>query len=229
MNLLKRLLAVAIATVSMLSLDARAGFDVDWPEIAMLSKVAVVSVSFRRDNSQELTPDDPEYIMMQEAGDRVLGIIAKGAAFSIVPPEDVVANPEYVKRTSELSRFEKWNLYFPQGYRKIKLIKSRDDAMALCEALGVDAVVQVYFSGYEKSSGMMFKTNKSQVMTGEVTMIDGNGKVLISGKAKSDPEGTSTSWGNGSFEVEVPSDGSANMHQSMLASYLVALQKEMKL
>ena len=112
--------------------------------------------------------------------------------------------------------------------------EARMKAVALCEALGVDAVMQINISGYSQSSGSgnIFtgsKTNTAMVQTGEVTMIDKSGKVLISGKAKSGPVHESSSRTIGSIEIDTGGGKPTGLHANLMYSYLGHLRQDLGL
>lgn len=226
MNVSRKIATLGICLSALLATEADAKFKVDKKALAGLEKVAVISVSFRRNNTEELPDGSPEDIMMRSAGARVMEIIGEAGSFELIEPAEVVGNPQYESLTEDSGKIHSYNYYYPHGFRKIKLSKSKDAAKALCEALGVDAVVQVAFSGYGKSSGGMFKQNNAQVMSGTVTMIDKNGKTLISGKAKSSAQHTGTTWTMGSVEVADPNKPSGH-HERMLASFLGHLRQDL--
>jgi len=226
MNVSKRAITIGICLSALVATSAQAKFKTDEKAIAELGKVAVISVSFRRNNTEELPASHPEYIMMHSAQARVMEIISQAGTFELTEPAEVVENPQYASLTEDSSKFHSYNYYYPNGYRKIKLSKAKKEAVALCEALGVDAVVQVYFSGYGKSSGGGFTQNNAQVMSGEVTMVDKNGKTLLSGKAKSSPQHSGTSWGGGSVQVGNPNKPSG-FHERMFANFLGHLRQDL--
>ncbi len=235
MNILKSVLTLGICAFALFSSDAEATFKLDKGALAKLEKVAIISVSFKRfnDPKNELQWDDPEYVMMHGAGDDVLEIISAAGSFEVVRPEDVVANLKYESLTDDSGKIHSYNYYYPHGYRRIKLAKSKKEAMALCEALGVDAVVQAYFSEYGKStsSGSVFgpsTSNNSSVLTGEVTMIDKNGKTLISGKSKAGAVSTGSSIGKGSISIKT-SGRPTDFHTRRLDSFLGHLRQDMSL
>jgi hypothetical protein len=226
MNVSKRALTISICLSVLVATSAQAKFKTDEKAIAELGKVAVISVSFRRNNTEGLPSSHPEYIMMYSAEARVMEIIGQAGTFELTEPAEVVENPQYASLTEDSGKFHAQNYYYPNGYRKIKLSKSKDEAIALCETLGVDAVVQLYFSGYGTGSSGMFKQETSQVMSGEVTMIDKNGKTLLSGKAKSKPQHSGTSWGGGSVQVGNPNKPSG-LHEHMFANFLGHLRQDL--
>ena len=226
---------LGLFALTLLSGEAEAKFKLDKGAIATLEKVAIISMSFKRfnDPKNELQWDDPEYVMMHGAGDDVLEIISAGGSFEVVLPEDVVANAKYESLTDDSGKIHSYNYYYPHGYRRIKLAKSKKEAMALCEALGVDAVIQVYFSEYGKSnsSGSVFgpsTTHNSSVLTGEVTMIDKNGKTLISGKSKAGAVSTGSSVGKGSVSIKT-SERPTDFHTRRLDSFLGHLRQDLGL
>ena len=228
MNISKHAVTIGICLSVLVTTAAEAKFKVDQKAISELTKVAVISVSFRRNNTEELPDGHPEQIMMHSADLRVMEIISQAGSFELIDSSEVVTHPGYESLTEGSSKFHSYNYYYPYGYRKIKLSKSRKAAIALCEALGVDAVVQMSFSGYGQSSGGMFQQNNAQVMTGEVTMIDKNGKTLLSGKAKSGPQRSGTTWRKGGVEIGDPKKRSG-FHERMFASFLGHFQQDLKL
>jgi hypothetical protein len=246
-RVLLQVLAIFLA-VTALNSAAVAGIKVHG-DVSQIKTVAVVGYSFYRDVEMEvgspfkpkagfveLTEEDPEYLMMQEADERVLEVLQALGTFSVMPREDVLANELYQSSTKDPSK--KFNLawYFPKDYREIKLKKK--NAKALCEALGVDAVVMIEFKHAmsESSSstlGVFGKSKKSIALKGEITMFDRQGTEIISGSAKSDSmvRSTSQSWGDQddgvSFEKE---QDAANMDQfwsALLTGYLEDLQKDL--
>jgi hypothetical protein len=227
MNISKHAVTIGICLSVLVTTAAEAKFKVDQKAISELTKVAVISLSFRRNNTEELPDGHPEQIMMHSADLRVMEIISQAGSFELIDSSEVVTNPQYESLTEDSSKFHSYNYYYPYGYRKIKLSKSKK-AIALCEALGVVAVVQMSFSGYGQSSGGMVQQNNAQVMTGEVTMIDKNGKTLLSGKAKSGPQRSGTTWTKGSVEIGNPNKPSG-FHERMFASFLGHFQQDLKL
>ena len=227
MKILKYSTLCCLSVLMLVSASAWAKFKLNKPEFAALETVALVSTSFGRQNSIELTDIDPEFIMMQEAGDRIIAAIAAKGTFSITPLADVTGNAQYdALTTNDPGLIEKHNRYWPNGYRKVELKKEKDNAVALCEALGVDAVVQVHFSGYMYTKGMMFKKKEHLVLTGAITMVDKNGKLLISEKVKSEAVEIGTKWaiGNGmeiSTEAKVP----GGLYPELLNTYMANLEK----
>jgi len=235
MKIYKSILTLVVCACALLGSDADAKMKIDKAAIAKLEKVAIISLSFKRfnDPKNELLWDDPENVMMHRAGEDVLAIISAAGSFEVVQPEDVVSNPQYESLTDKSGKMHSYNYFYPHGYRKIKLAKSKKEAMALCEALGVDAVVQVFFSEYGKSnsSGSMFgpsTTHNSSVLTGEVTMIDKNGKVLISGKSKAGPVHAGSSMGRGSISIKT-SERPTDFHTRRLDSFLGHLRIDLGL
>jgi hypothetical protein len=128
------------------------------------------------------------------------------------------------------------NWYFPEGYRVIKLAKA--NPAALCEALGVDAVVQIDFSysgkcGTNSVGGISWGKN-FMVMKGEITMIDKNGKTLVSGNIKSDKvlESSGMELGNsessgGSTGFKTGETEDSKLYPDLLTSFLDHLAKEL--
>jgi hypothetical protein len=226
MNVSKHAVSVGICLSVLIATSAQAKFKTDEKAIAELGKVAVISVSFKRNNTIELPASHPEYVMMDTAEARVMEIISQAGTFELTDASEVVEHPQYASLTEDSGKFHSYNYYYTHGYRKIKLSKAKKEAVALCEALGVDAVVQLYFSGYGKSSGGMMTQNNSVVMTGEVTMVDKNGKTLISGKAKSSPQHSGTTWSKGSVEISDPNKPSG-FYERMFASFLGHLRQDL--
>jgi hypothetical protein len=96
------------------SSNAFAVLKVDNAGVAELGKVAVVGYSFYRWDVLEdasvfkfkpiekvLADDDPEYLVMQHAGNRTMQAIAKGGSFTVIPHSEVVENPLYQTSTSD--------------------------------------------------------------------------------------------------------------------------------
>ena len=231
-----------------LSSTAVAGVKVSG-DVSQIQTVAVVGYSFYRDVQMEegslfnpkagfveLTEEDPEYLMMQEADEHVLEALQTLGTFSVIPREDVLANELYQSSTKDPAKKRNLAWYFPKDYREIKLKKK--SAMALCEALGVDAVVLIQFKHALSEStsttlGVFGKSKKSIALKGEITMFDKAGKEIISGSAKSDymVRSTGQSWGpqdeGVSFEKE---QDAANMDQfwpTLLSGFLEDLHKDL--
>jgi hypothetical protein len=247
-SIVLRLMFGAFA-ISLLNSVAIAGVKVSSAEVAQLDKVALVGYSFYREVQHEeaslftmtpkeieLTPEDPEFIMMQAADDRVLELLKKGGAFVVIPQEEVFANALYQSSTKDPESKLIANWYFPDQFRVIKLKKK--DAMALCEALGVDAVVQIDFKhagGTSGSStmGVFSKSKTSYALKGEITMIDKTGKTLISGEVKSDKsvKRTGRSFGNEDSGISIDGGGTetdaGEFYSGLLNSYIEELNKEL--
>ena len=245
---LQQVLAGVFA-VALLSTAANAGVKVHADELAQIETVAVVGYSFWRDvefeeaspfkmkqEVIELQDTDAEYIMMQEADDRVLEVLQALGTFTVIPREEVLANELYLSETKDPESKLALNWYFPKGYRVIKLKKK--NAVALCEALGVDAVMLIEFKhggGTKGSSwGGVYSKEKTVIaLDGEITMFDRNGKELISGTAKSETleKGSTRGWGdqdNGvSVEVEAGSANPDEFYPGLLSGFLADLNKDL--
>ena len=167
-KIIKQLFLTGISVVVLLSNNAFAGLKVDDAKVSELGKIAVVGYSFFRSSDaifeksspfafkkkvRVLAPEDPEFLVMQHAGNRTLDEIVKGGTFTVLPQSEVFASEQYQASTTDPTKKKALNWYFPEEYRVIKLKKA--NAVALCEALGVDAVVQMHFaySGRESSQG----------------------------------------------------------------------------
>lgn len=249
MNKLSQQVIAGIFALALLSTAANAGVKVSVDEMAQVETVAVVGYSFHRDVELEeasftkltrevieLTDTDAEYLMMQEADERVLEMLQGLGTFTVMPREEVLANELYQSETKDPESKMALNWYFPKGYQVIKLKKK--NAKALCEALGVDAVVLIEFKhagGTQGSNwgGIYNKSKKLIGLNGEITMFDRNGKELISGSAKSEKlEKSSTrGWGsqdNGvSVEVEAGRADADEFYASLLSGFLTDLEKEL--
>ena len=235
--------------VTLLSTAANAGVKVRIDELAQIETVAVVGYSFWRDvefeeasvfkmkqEVIELTDTDAEYLMMQEADERVLEALQGLGTFTVIPREEVLANGLYQSETKDPESKMALNWYFPKGYQVIKLKKK--NAMALCEALGVDAVVLIEFKhgGGSKGSswgGVYSKKTTVIALGGEITMFDRNGKELISGSAKSEmmEKDKSRGWGDQDNGVSVEVDaGKANpdeFYPGLLSGFLADLNNDL--
>jgi hypothetical protein len=247
-KLLQQVLAGVFA-VTLLSTAANAGVKVRADEVAQIETVAVVGYSFWRDvefeeaspfkmkqEVIELTDTDAEYLMMQEADERVLEALQALGTFTVMPREEVLANEFYQSETKDPESKLALNWYFPKGYQVIKLKKK--NAVALCEALGVDAVVLIEFkhAGGSKGTswgGVYNKEQKSFALDGEITMFDRNGKELISGSAKSEKmeKSRTRGWGDQDDGVSVEVDaGQANpdeFYPGLLSGFLEDLHKDL--
>ena len=196
-------LILAVFAITLLSHGAFAKVNIDKAGLANLEKVAVVGYSFNRDLEEQefnpfkkqqkdvnaLTPESPEFIMIQLALPSVLEILQKGGAFEVIPQSEVFENDLYQSSTKDPSSKLSISWYFPDQYRVIKLKK--ENAIALSEALGVDAVIQVAFTYSVTTSssntlGIFGKKKKFNKLKGKITVIDKTGRMLISGSVKSD-------------------------------------------
>jgi len=249
MKKLSQQVLTGVFALTLLSTAANAGIKVRVDEIAQVETVAVVGYSFYRDVELEeasftkmkrevieLTDTDAEYLMMQEADERVLEMLHGLGTFTVMPREEVLANEFYQSETKDPEKKLALNWYFPKGYQVIKLKKK--NAKALCEALGVDAVVMIEFkhAGGTKGSswgGVYNKSKKLIGLDGEITMFDRNGTELISGSAKSEKlEKSSTrGWGdqdNGvSVEVEAGRANPDEFYAGLLSGFMADLEKEL--
>ena len=247
-NLLRQILAGVFA-VTMLSTNAGAAVKVQG-DLSQLKTVAVVGYSFYRDvqmekanpfklkpESAELAEDDPEYLMMQVADERVLEAVQALGTFSVIPREEVLANEFYQSSTKDPSKKLNLAWYFPKDYREVKLKKKT--AQALCEALGVDAVLLIEFKHAlsEQSSstlGVFGKKKSSTALKGEITMFDRSGKELIAGNARSEymVRSTSQSWGNQdngvSFEKDREAADMDTFWSALLSGFLQELDKDLR-
>lgn len=218
-------------------------------DLSQIQTVAVVGYSFYRDVQMEvgnpfkpkagfveLTEEDPEYLMMQEADERVLEALQALGTFSVMPREDVLANDYYQSSTKDPSKKRNLSWYFPKDYREVKLKKG--GAKALCEALGVDAIVLIEFKhalseSTQSTLGVFGKSKKSIALKGEITMIDRAGTEIISGSAKSESmvRSTGQSWGNQedgvSFEKERDAANIDQFWSALLTGYLDDLKKDL--
>ncbi len=249
MKKLSQQVLAGVFALALLSTAANAGVKVRVDEVAQIETVAVVGYSFWRDVEREeasifkmkqdvieLTDTDAEYLMMQEADERVLEALQTLGTFTVLPREEVLANELYQSETKDPESKMALNWYFPKGYQVIKLKKK--NAVKLCEALGVDAVVLIEFKhgGGSKGSswgGVYSKSKTVIALGGEITMFDRNGKELISGSAKSDSlEKSSTrGWGdqdNGvSVEVEAGRANPDEFYAGLLSSYMSELNEDL--
>ena len=249
MRLTATYLAVITVMLMVTAADAAAGLKISSADIEKLESVAVVGYSFFRDVDMEpaspfklkrevvqLQADDQEFKMLQVADDRVMEAIRRGGTFTLMDPAAVLTNEIYISSTKDPNKKLIQNWYFPEGYRDIKLKKK--NAIALCEALGVDAVVQLSFkhslsSTSSSTLGVFNKKTEFKSLKGEITMIDKNGKTLISGSLKSEKfeEGTTRSYsipGNG-VEINPDHDKPAapDLFDNMLNGYMMTLSREL--
>jgi hypothetical protein len=249
MKKLSQQVLAGVIALTLLSTAANAGVKVRVDEVAQIETVAVVGYSFWRDvefeeaslfkmkqEAIELTDTDAEYLMMQEADERVLEALRALGTFTVIPREEVLANELYQSETKDPESKLAMNWYFPKGYQVIKLKKK--NAVALCEALGVDAVVLIEFKhgGGTKGSSWGGVYSKEKTLTslkGEITMFDRNGKELISGSTKSETleKGSTRGWGNQDNGVSVEVDaGKANpdeFYPGLLSSYMSELNEDL--
>jgi hypothetical protein len=243
------LLQVLVSTfaITSLSTDATAAVKTSG-DLGHIQTVAVVGYSFNRyvqfesekpwskPEIPELTKDDPEYLLMQEADERVLEALQSLGTFSVMPREEVLSHEYYVDETNDPSKKLNLSWYFPKGYREAKLKKK--SAIAFCEELGVDAVLLIEFkhSSSSKSSstmGIYGKETTFIALKGEITMFDSTGKELISGSAKSEslPLRTTQGWGDQddgiSFEKEQDVADEEEFWPTLLAGFLGELEKDL--
>ena len=110
--------------------------------------------------------------------------------------------------------------------------------MALCEALGVDAIVQMHFSCSGRSSTQgtagISRGKNYLVMKGEITITDRNGKTLVSGNIKSDKKQSSSGMemgdsasSSGSVGIGTSETGIDVLYPSLLTSFLQKLTKKL--
>jgi len=238
---------VGVFAATLLSTVSVAAVKVRGAEVAEIKTVAVVGYSFWRDVQMEpasitkfkrevveLKDTDAEYLMMQEADERVMEVLQGLGTFSVIPREEVLANELYQSETKDPESKLSLNWYFPKGYQVIKLKKK--NAMALSEALGVDAVVLIEFkhAGGTKGSsfgGVYSKTKTEIALEGEITMFNSSGKEVISGATKSEKllRGTSHGWGDQDNGISVNTEQDApnidEFYYGLLSSYLIELDK----
>lgn len=237
-----------IFAVTLLSTNASAAVKVEG-DLSQIQTVAVVGYSFYRQVQMEeaspfklkpefveLAEDDPEYLMMQVADERVLEALQALGTFSVIPREEVLANEFYQSSTKDPSKKLNLAWYFPKDYREVKLKKK--SAAALCEALGVDAVLLIEFKHAlsEQSSstlGVFGKKKSFIALKGEITMFDRTGKEVIAGSAKSESmvRSTSQSWGNQddgvSFEKGREAADMDTFWSALLSDFLEELNKDL--
>ena len=230
-------------------------------DLGHIKTVAVVGYSFYRDVQIEepsltkfkrevipLTKGGPEYNMMQVADDRVMSALQTLGPFTVMPREEVLANEFYQSETKDPAKKLMLNWYFPKGYREVKLKKK--SAIALAEALGVDAVILIeldstghterksYGDPLDVGYGDVYATSTKIIqLKGEITMFDSSGKELISGKTKSDKlDGATTqSWGSaasggegGGYEREREAPKHGNVYQKILDSFMERLNRQLE-
>jgi hypothetical protein len=200
MQIVSKLMVALVAILALIP-TAAAKVKVDDAGIAKIESVALIGYSFYRNVEMEptspfklkpefikLTPEDPEYLMMQEASGRVLEVIQMKQAFEVIPQGEVFANGEYQSLSKDPSKRINLAWYFPNDFRDLK--RNKANASKLAVALDVDAVLWIQFT--HKSSGSnvttlgSFGKQKEYVrLKGEITLFDRSGKKLISGSVKS--------------------------------------------
>jgi hypothetical protein len=249
MNKVFQQVIVGVFAATLLSSVSVAAVKVRGAEMAEIKTVAVVGYSFWRDVQMEeasltkfkrevieLKDTDAEYLMMQEADERVMEMLQGLGAFDVIPREQVLSNELYQSGTKDPEKKLALNWYFPKGYQVIKLKKK--NAVALCEALGVDAVVLIEFkhAGGTKGSsfgGVYSKTKTEIALEGEITMFDRSGKEVISGATKSEKllRGTSQGWGDQDNGISINTEQDApnidEFYYGLLSSYLIELDKSL--
>ena len=226
MNRTKTSLIASFIVAMLVAGNASAAVKVDKAALAKLEKIAVVSVAFRYNENRELWDDDPETIMINEAEGNILAELSKGGSFEVVPTADVVGHPQYESLTEDSGFLDKNMNHYPHGYRKLKLTKK--NAGLLANTFGADAVLLLKFTNSITESGNFIKKTNSFVLTGEITLIDKDGNTVISGKAKSRPQVTGTSWGGpGGTEFEQDKK-SPEFFSELMASFMKDLQNDLK-
>lgn len=241
-------LATLLSAILIVTAGATARIKVDKVGLADVQTVALVGYSFLRvlemeDASpfklkrefKELKPEDAEYVMMQNADDGVLEVLQNGGTFTVLPYSEVFESELYQSSTKDPAKKLSLNWYYPDQFRVIKLKKA--NAIALCEELGVDAVVQIHFKhavseSSSKTLGILGKTKKFIALKGTVTVIDKSGKTLISGNIKSTKKMKSKkrSFGNQSdngVQIETSNEDvdEKKFFDGLLASYLERLDE----
>jgi hypothetical protein len=117
-----------LCSLAITPLAASAGVKFNMGEVAKIGSVALVGYSFYRTvefeesspfamqkRIKELKPADPEFIMIEEADDRVMQLLQKAGVFSILPQEDVFANASYQSSTKDPKSKLVANWYFLAG------------------------------------------------------------------------------------------------------------------
>lgn len=193
-------------------------------DLSQIRTAAVVSYSFWRHIPKH--EDDSEYAMMKVADERVLEAVQALGTFNIIPREDVLANEFYQSSTKDPSKKLIRNWYFPKGYREVKLNKK--SAVALCEALGVDAVMLIEFEHARANHSLgttSIYDDKNITLKGEITMFDSTGKKVIAGNAES----KSTWWSmDGSVGNRQYHGNVVESWPALLDSFLEDLQKDLR-
>ena len=239
---------IGIFAVTLLSTGARAEVKIRG-DLGHIETVAVVGYSFYRDVQFEeaspfkmkqepiqLTENDPEYLLMQVADERVLEALQVLGPFTFMPREEVLASEYYQAETKDPSKKLNLAWYFPKDYREAKLKKK--SAIAFCEELGVDAVMLIEFKHAMSSKGsstfgVYSKETKFVALKGEITLFDSTGKELISGSSKSDslPRSMTQGWGQVdegvSFEKERDVTDEEGLWPTLLAGFLEELEKDL--
>ena len=186
--------------------------------------------------------------MMQKADDRVMAALQTLGPFTVMPREEVLANEFYQSETKDPAKKLLANWYFPKGYREVKLKKK--SAIALAEALGVDAVILIELDSRGHTEGKNWgdplgvgygdvygKHTEIIQLKGEITMFDSSGKELISGKTKSKKlEGATTqSWGSAAsggegigYEIQHEAPKLGNVYQKTLDSFMERLKRQLE-
>ncbi|MDH3430904.1 MAG: hypothetical protein OEQ14_12930 [Gammaproteobacteria bacterium] len=210
----------SIFAITILSADAGAKVKVKG-DLSQIRTVAMVGYSFWR--HVPMHEDDSEYAMMEVADERVLEAVQALGTFNIIPREDVLANEFYQSSTKDPSKKLGRNWYFPKGYREVKLKKK--NAVALCEALGVDAVMLIEFehANAHDTVGVLGHRSvfddKNIALKGEITMFDRTGKTVIAGSAKS--EGVMLSMDRSRGDQD-------KFWSALLSSFLEDLQNDLR-
>lgn len=193
--------ALTLCAVLFLGSAASASVKVNSEALAEVQKVALVGYSFYRVVEMEpaspfklkrqfveLRPEDPEYLMMQEADSLVVAQLQKVKAFELHSQKEVFSNSEYQALSRDPAKRINLSWYFPKEFRDLK--RSKSNATALAKALDVDAVLWIQFTHKESESstttlGAFGKSKKYIRLMGEITLFDRAGNEIVSGSLKS--------------------------------------------
>jgi hypothetical protein len=244
--------ALALCAVLLIVPSASARMKVDEQGLDQISSVALVGYSFFRNVEMEpaspfklkrefieLTPEDPEYQMMELAHARIIEVLRGKKDFELLPQEEVFENESYQSLSEDPAKRLAMNWYFPGDFQD--LTKNKDKAITLAQDLGVDAVLWIHVrhggsSTTSNTLGAFGKKKEFVRLKGEVTLFDRSGNKLISGSVRSKKlmKSSSRSIGAvGEYDSGIEIQTAKSVTQAddlwfpLLDSYLAALDKSL--
>jgi hypothetical protein len=245
-------ITLVLCSIILVVPGASARVKVDNAALSNIESVALVGYSFYRvvemesaspfklkPQFVELTPEDPEYLMMQEADNRVVALLQGLQPLTLSPQKEVFENEEYQSLSKDPAKRINLSWYFPEDFQDLK--RNKSNAAKLAEALNVDAVLWVQFTHKESESstttlGAFGKNKKFIRLKGEISLFDRAGNKVISGSLKSEKIMKSSRRAIGAvgeyasgIEIQTAKNIIADddLWFPLLESYLAALEKEL--